>query len=149
MIDFGYLNDPTDLPRLRDGVRKGLRLLYSKEMQEVLEGPVPNRQNTDLSKLTADSPDAEIDAFVRQAVFSSAHISATCKMGASSDPLAVCDQAGRVYGVDGLRVVDGSLMPDAVRANLQFTIYMMAERISAQMRHGGSLEAAVSSARGG
>ena len=45
-----------------------------------------------------------------------------------------------------VRVVDGSLMPDAVRANLQFTIYMMAERISAVMRHDGDLQAALEEA---
>ena len=71
------------------------------------------------------------------------HFSATCKMGAEEDPMAVCDEQARVYGVEGLRVVDCSLQPDAVRANLQFTVYMMAERISAQMRHNGSLEAAL------
>ena len=53
----------------------------------------------------------------------------------------------KVIGVDGLRVVDCSAKPDAVRANLQFTVYMMAERISAQMRHGGNLEAALQEAR--
>ncbi len=37
---MGYLSDPTDLPRLRDGVRKCFRLMYSKEMQAVVEGPV-------------------------------------------------------------------------------------------------------------
>ena len=69
------------------------------------------------------------------------HPSGTCRMG--SDEEAVVDAALKVRGVSGLRVVDCSLLPDAVRANLQFTVYMMAERISAQMRHGGSLEEAL------
>ena len=38
IIDFGYFNDPSDLPRLRDGARKGLRILGSKEMAAVAEG---------------------------------------------------------------------------------------------------------------
>ena len=49
-------------------------------------------------------------------------------MGPSDDPLAVVDQYGRVYGVDGLRVVDASTMPDTVRANLNLTVMAMAER---------------------
>ena len=49
-------------------------------------------------------------------------------MGPSDDPLAVVDQYGRVYGVDGLRVVDASIMPDTVRANLNLTVMAMAER---------------------
>ena len=68
-------------------------------------------------------------------------------MGAKDDPNAVCDEQGKVYGVDNLRVVDCSLKPDTVRANLQFTVYMMAERISAQMRHKGDLEADLAARR--
>ena len=49
-------------------------------------------------------------------------------MGPSNDPLAVVDQYGRVYGIDGLRVVDASIMPDTVRANLNLTVIAMAER---------------------
>jgi len=64
-------------------------------------------------------------------------------MGADSDPMAVCDEQARVFGVSGLRVVDCSLMPDVVRANLQWTVYMMAERISAMIKHKGDLQAAL------
>ena len=49
-------------------------------------------------------------------------------MGPSNDPLAVVDQYGSVYGIDGLRVVDASIMPDTVRANLNLTVIAMAER---------------------
>ena len=42
--------------------------------------------------------------------------------------MAVVDQYGRVYGVDGLRVIDASIMPDTVRANLNLTVIAMAER---------------------
>ena len=49
-------------------------------------------------------------------------------MGPSNDPLAVVDQYRSVYGIDGLRVVDASIMPDTVRANLNLTVIAMAER---------------------
>ena len=53
--------------------------------------------------------------------------------GLPSDPLAVADQSGRVYGIDGLRIVDASLMPDSVRANINATVMMMAEKIASEI----------------
>ena len=55
------------------------------------------------------------------------HSSGTCKMG--SDPLAVVDQTGSVIGVDKLKIVDASIMPDCIRANTNATVMLMAERI--------------------
>jgi len=63
-------------------------------------------------------------------VSTSAHISCTCKMGPSSDPMAVVDQYGKVHGTEGLRVVDASIMPDCVRANINVTAMMIGERMS-------------------
>ena len=57
-------------------------------------------------------------------------------MGPASDPLAVVDQYGRVYGVDGLRVIDASIMPDTVRANLNLTVIAMAERAAYLVKEG-------------
>jgi choline dehydrogenase len=51
-------------------------------------------------------------------------------MGPASDATAVVDQYGRVSGLNVLRVVDASIMPDGVRANTNATIIMMAERIA-------------------
>ena len=56
------------------------------------------------------------------------HVSSTCKVGHSSDPLAVVDQYGKVYGVDGLPIVDASIMPDTVWAKLNLTVIAMTER---------------------
>jgi len=51
-------------------------------------------------------------------------------MGAASDPQAVVDATGRVHGVDGLRVVDASIMPDCPRVNINATTMMVAEKIA-------------------
>jgi len=51
-------------------------------------------------------------------------------MGAASDPLAVVDSTGRVHGVDGLRVVDASIMPDCPRVNINATTMMVALKIA-------------------
>lgn len=64
------------------------------------------------------------------------HISGTCKMGPASDPLAVVDQYGKVHGLDNLRVVDASIMPDCIRANTNVTTMMIGERIADFIRQG-------------
>ncbi|CAI7989404.1 Uncharacterized GMC-type oxidoreductase in thcA 5'region [Geodia barretti] len=64
------------------------------------------------------------------------HISCTCKMGPSSDPMAVVDQFGKVHGLDGIRVVDASIMPDCIRANTNVTTMMIGERVSEFMLQG-------------
>jgi choline dehydrogenase len=51
-------------------------------------------------------------------------------MGPESDPRAVVDQEGRVRGLEALRVVDASIMPDCPRANTNATTIMLAEKIS-------------------
>ena len=50
--------------------------------------------------------------------------------------MAVVDQQGRVHGLDGLRVVDASIMPNCIRANTNVTTMMIGERISDLMRQG-------------
>ncbi|HEV7989907.1 MAG TPA: GMC oxidoreductase, partial [Candidatus Binataceae bacterium] len=58
----------------------------------------------------------------------------TAKMGPDSDKEAVVDQYCRVRGVDGLRVVDASVMPNIVRANTNLTCIMIGERVADWMR---------------
>lgn len=72
--------------------------------------------------------DAEIDAFVRQKADSAYHPSCTCKMGGASDRMAVVDPQARVYGLEGLRVVDASIMPSIVSGNLNAPTIMIAEK---------------------
>ncbi len=70
--------------------------------------------------------DAEIDAFSRATAETSHHPAGTCKMGA--DETAVVDEKARVRGVEGLRVVDASIMPNIVTANLNVPTLMLAEK---------------------
>ena len=78
--------------------------------------------------------DAALDDWMRREVRTSHHVSATCKMGPSSDSMAVVDQYGRVHGLDRLRVADASIMPDCIRANTNVTSLTIGERISDFMR---------------
>ena len=89
----------------------------------------------DVAKLLQD--DAAIEEFARTSATGVAHHAGTCRMGASSDPLAVPDSQGRVHGVEGLRVVDASVMPWVPRGNTNIPTLMIAEKITAAILDGG------------
>ena len=75
--------------------------------------------------------DAALDDWLRREVTTYSHISGTCKMGPGADAMAVIDQYGKVHGLEGLRIVNASSMPNLVRAPINPTVLMMAERIAA------------------
>ncbi len=80
--------------------------------------------------------DDELDEWMMREATTNQHISCTCKMGPVSDPMAVVDQYGRAHGIDGLRVVDASIMPDCTRANTNVTTMMIGERVADFIRQG-------------
>ncbi|WP_421876409.1 choline dehydrogenase [Pacificispira sp.] len=121
-ILVNYLQDPRD----REIMRRGVRLTRDLLAQPAFDGirrdeifPGPSAQD-----------DEALDAKLAEAVDTQWHLSCTAKMGAESDPMAVCDPSGRVYGVSGLRVVDASLMPMVVNGNTNCPTLMMAEKLS-------------------
>lgn len=87
----------------------------------IQEGPT-------LEELLVD--DDAITDWVRKTVTGHWHASCTCRMGAPDDPGAVTDPSARVYGVNGLRVCDASIMPCVPRANTNIPIIMMAEKLA-------------------
>jgi 5-(hydroxymethyl)furfural/furfural oxidase len=84
-----------------------------------------------LADLLADQ--SALEDFIRANVFGVWHASGTCRMGGANDPAAVTDSSGSVRGVQGLRVVDASLMPRLPSANTNIPTIMMAEKIADTM----------------
>ncbi len=78
--------------------------------------------------------DADIEAFIRQQAFTLYHPVGTCRMGSDDD--AVVDPQLRVRGVDGLRVIDASVMPVIPRGNTNAPTIMVAERAADLVRAG-------------
>ena len=72
--------------------------------------------------------DEAIDAFIRKTAITVHHPAGTCRMGANADAMSVVDGELRVLGVQGLRVVDASVMPDLTSGNINAPVIMIAER---------------------
>ena len=97
--------DPFDRERLRAAVRMCLQLAESDE----LKGLIGERIEPADADLVSDEA---LDRWMLREAHTYSHISGTCKMGPPSDAMAVVDQYGKVYGLEGLRVADASIMPD-------------------------------------
>ena len=129
LLDYNYLQEPFDRQRMREGVHLALKLAEKEEFKRIVEERI---EPTDAEMASDDTLD---DWLLREAT-TGQHISGTCKMGPASDPMAVVDQYGRAHGLEGLRVVDASVMPDCIRANTNVTTMMIGERIADFIRGG-------------
>ncbi|MDA0264921.1 MAG: mycofactocin system GMC family oxidoreductase MftG [Chloroflexi bacterium] len=128
-MNYHYLEEPWDRERLREAVRKCVDLLKDPAYAQII-GERTAPLDSDLVS------DQTLDDWMLRNVSSSFHISGTCKMGPDDDNEAVVDRRLKVRGVEGLRVVDASVMPDVVRANTNVTTMMIAERAAEFIRNG-------------
>ena len=140
--------DPTVAPRIRQNflatesdwktLRAGLRIARDVCRQAAM-APFMDRE---IAPGVNAVDDADVDAHIRASAVTVHHPLGTCKMGLASDRMAVVDVELRVHGVDGLRVVDGSVMPDLVGANINAPIIMIAEKAADFIRGEPPLEPA-------
>ena len=128
-LDYNFLQEAFDRDRMREGVHISIELGESDEFREIIRGCI-NPTEADLES------DATLDAWMMKKVTTSHHVSGTCKMGPSSDPMAVVNQRGEVYGTEGLRVADASIMPDCIRANTNVTAMVIGERMADFIKEG-------------
>ena len=127
LLNYRYFQESFDRERQREAIRLCTELIEEHPAFRTISGEVL------LGPGNALHDNAALDQWVLANSDTGHHTSSTCKMGLPTDPLAVADQGGRVYGIDRLRIVDASLMPDSVRANINATVMMMAEKVAAEM----------------
>ena len=128
-MHYNYLAESFDRERMRAGVRMALELATRPELRE-FAGDLLDPSDSDLAT------DAALDQWLLREATTYSHISCTCRMGPEGDELAVVNQFGRVYGLEGLRVVDASIMPDLVRAPINPAVIMLAERVADAIKAG-------------
>jgi choline dehydrogenase len=122
LIDPNYLNTEADRQSMRDGFKLGRETLSQPafapfDAGEVVPGP-RIRSKT------------EIDEFIRDHAASAYHPIGTCKMGSEFDANAVVDSTGAVFGLEGLRIADASVMPSLVSANTNAASMMVGEKLA-------------------
>jgi choline dehydrogenase len=129
-ILFNLFKEKSDVERAIRGL-KAIRDIYGREplrglvADEILPG----------GKVVSD---ADLERFIRDAGAITQHAVGTCQMGIDSEPNAVVDAALKVRGVDALRVVDASIMPDVPGGNTNAPTIMIAEK-GADLIRGRSL----------
>ena len=128
-LDYRYFEDEFDRRRMREAIRLCVKLGQDEGFKDIVEDRI---EPTDAELALDDA----LDVFMRREVTTGQHISCTCKMGPSDDPMSVVDQYGKVHGLQNLRVVDASIMPDCVRANTNVTTMMIGEHIADFIRQG-------------
>jgi choline dehydrogenase len=120
IIRFNYMSHADDWAEMRACVRLTREIFAQPAL-----APFSGREIQPGEDVTSDDA---IDAFVRDHVESAYHPSCTCKIGSDSDPMAVVDPELRVRGVEGLRVVDSSVMPSVTTGNLNAPTIMIGEK---------------------
>jgi len=124
-IAYNFFSAPDDLPRLREGFKRARDVAYQQ--------PMAPFRGVETSPGDAVKTDAEIDAWIRRTAITAHHPCGTCAMGITPD--TVTDPELRVRGVEHLRVVDASVMPDLVSAHINACVLMIAEKASDIIRH--------------
>ena len=125
-IHQNFLAEPDDWRVLREGVHM-VREIGTKS-------PLKPYIAKELGFGPGRATDEQIDAHIRATAATAHHPLGTCKMGPDTDPMAVVDPTLRVRGTEGLRVIDGAVMPDLVGGNINAPIIMIAERAADLLR---------------
>ena len=120
LIDPNYLATERDRYEMREGLKMGREVLAQSAFK-------PFHRREDLPGVDVRS-DAELDAFIREDASSAYHPCGTARMGADGDERAVVDLQLRFRGVEGLRIVDASVIPAVPSANINACTFMIAEK---------------------
>ena len=118
VIQPNFLADDDDMQRFIDSIRIIRELIQTSAFVDFVDNEI--NPGSDVQS------EEDIKAWLRQSVESTWHCSSTCKMG--TDSLAVVNPELQVYGTEGLRVVDASIMPTTIGGNTNAAVLMIAEK---------------------
>jgi choline dehydrogenase len=119
-IQFNYMQTEHDLNEMREGIKIARDIFRQKPFDAYRGKEIAPGDNLE----TVEG----LNNFIRSKGDTAYHPSCTCKMG--NDEMAVVDQDLKVYGIENLRIVDASIMPNIVSGNLNATTVMIAEKAS-------------------
>jgi choline dehydrogenase len=128
-LEFALFSSRNDLSKMREAIRLAKSLAGHSAFRSFLIDP----DNTNLPRL--DNNDV-IDEWILTNATTGHHVAGTCRMGQRG----VVDSNCRVRGIENLWVVDASIMPVIVRANINACVMMMAEVVADRIRKLGSFE---------
>jgi choline dehydrogenase-like flavoprotein len=126
LMDANYLAADGEVAPLVHGIKLARTIAEQPALKDVITGeagPGP-----------AATTDADLEAYIREVSFTLYHPVGTCAMGPDPTAGAVVDAHLRVHGIDGLRVIDASVMPTITRGNTNAPTIMIAERAVAFIR---------------
>jgi choline dehydrogenase len=118
LITFNYLQHPEDLSEMLNGVKKARELILQPAFDEF--------RGIELIPGPKVQSDAQIIEFIKSAAETDYHPSCSCAMG--NDDMSVVDDQMKVRGIERLRVVDASVMPQIISGNLNAPTQMIAAR---------------------
>eukprot|EP00965_Chrysotila_dentata_P044510 1479818-Pleurochrysis_carterae.AAC.2 len=127
LIEDLYLSaaNDADIKTLREGIKLGRKMINARAFDEY--------RGEEVYPGSAVRTDEQIDEYIRGSVHSANALTSSCRMGASSDPMAVLDSQLRVRGVGGLRVADSSAMPHIIGGQTCAPTLMLAEKAAHMM----------------
>jgi len=125
-IHYNFFDDPNDLDRLEEVVLLSRKIGRTAPLSDLIDHEMAPGN-------AVDDGEAALRANIVSTVDAYEHPTSTVPMGADSDPTAVVDAWGKVRGVEALRVVDASILPDIPSVATNVTTIMVAERIAAKL----------------
>jgi choline dehydrogenase len=124
-IHYNFFDDQNDLDRLLEAVQLSRKIGQTAPFSDLIDHEMAPGNAVDNDEALRANIVANVAAYL--------HGTSTVPMGADSDPTAVVDAWGKVRGVEGLRVVDASILPDIPSVGTNVTTIMLAERIAAKL----------------
>ena len=132
IIDPRWLTHPTDAQVAIAAFKRARSIWAAPSLAEIVIGDeyFPGKDI---------ETDEQILQLIRRAMTPVSHASCTCKMGTSDDPMAVIDNKARVFGTQGLRVIDASSFPILGPGHPMATIYALAEKLADDIKAAATL----------